>query len=139
MGFITWVIHRGKTPQQPVAEKPQERPRHAKDWHAEKAALEEASRNPITREIKADARDAVSAMKRPSEALLNSVKPPAPESGGNPSAHLQKQDRQEKAQAALSPTDGSKGKSASEEKPKTPEKKTERPRTLPRTPPSWER
>jgi hypothetical protein len=137
MGFITWIVNKRKEAPANNAQ-PQQR-ETAKQMYTREANTEDRNRNPLTPEIKAKAAQAVRGMHGQSEALLQAVKSPSPESGGSPSAHLQKQDGQEKAQAALSPTDGAKGKSGPEDQPKTPEKKPDPPRTLPRTPPSWER
>jgi len=138
-GFIDWIKSRNAARQQAVAEKPQERkPETAKEMYTRETAQEKTAQRPITPEIKAQADRAASAIKegmqRPSQA-----EPAAPETGGSPTARLQKQDGQEKTQAALSPTDGAAGKTPSQESPKKPEKTTERPKTIPRTPASWER
>jgi hypothetical protein len=138
MGFISWIVNKRKEAPAGKVEPPQPT-EYAKQKGTREAFEEEQNRKLLTPEIKADAADAGRVVKRYSETLVETVKPSAPESGGSPSALLQKQDGQEKVQAALSPTDGTKGKPVSVEKPKPPEKKPERPRTLPRTPPSWER
>ena len=138
MGFITWIVNKRKeAPANNV--QPQQPTEYAKQKGTREAFEDERNRKPLTPEIKAKAQDAARGIHHQSEALLQAIEPPAPDSGGNPSALLQKQDGQGKTQAALSPTDGAKGKPMSVEKPETPEKKTERPQTLPRTPPSWER
>ena len=138
-GFIEWIKNRNAARQQSVAEKPQERkPETAQEMYTREAAQQRASEKPITPEIKAQADRAAGAfregMQRPSQS-----RPAAPESSGSPTAQLQKQDGQEKTQAALSPTDGTAGKTPSQEVLKKVEKTTERPKTVPRTPPSWER
>lgn len=134
MGFITWIVHRRKEAPANNAQPPLE---NAKQKGTREAIEEERNRKPLTPEIKAQADEAVRGMRHQSEAISQAIRPA--ESAASPAAHLQKQDGQEKVQAALSPTDGAKGKPVSVDKPKTPEKKTERPRTLPRTPPSWQR
>ena len=93
---------------------------------------------PITPEIKAQVARVLATVTKATHHLQEGQRPES-ENGGSPTAHLQKQDHQDKAQAALSPTDASAGKTESQEKPKAPQKSAERPPSLPRTPPSWER
>jgi hypothetical protein len=137
MGFIDWIKNRNAAREQP--QKTQERkPETAKEMYAREAVQEKAAERLITPEIKAQAEQAASAIRetgqRPSESA-----PAVPETGSSPIAQLQKQDGQENIQTALSPTDGTAGKMPSQERGKKPEKTVERPKTIPRTPPSWDR
>ena len=138
-GLIDWIRNHKAARQQSVAEKPLERkPENAKEMYTREAAQKKASEKPITPEIKAQADRAAGAIKEGMQQPSQSG-PAAPESGSGPTAQLQKQDGQERTQAALSPTDGAAGKTPSQESPKKLGKTTQRPKTIPRTPPSWER
>jgi hypothetical protein len=135
MPFLDFIRNRNASPQQ--AQKAQDpKPETAKEMYTRQAGQESAK--PLSPEMKEQATRALAAMTKGTQ-HLEEGKPAAPESGGSPTAELQKQNQQDKAQAALSPTDASAGKTASQEEPKAPQKSAERPKNLPRTPPSWER
>jgi hypothetical protein len=136
MAFLDFIKNRNQ--QQPVAEKSQEqKPENAKQMYTREAAEQKAAEKPITPEVKAQADKAMGTMREFQQ--QGSPSQPSVSEGSSPNAHLQKQDYQDKAQHALSPTDGAAGKTASQEKTKAPEKQTERPQTIARRPPSWER
>ena len=106
--------------------------------YTRQASEEKAAQRPITPEIKAQADRATAAMEKATQ-HQQAHSAPAPEGSTN-TAHLQNQNQQEKTQAALSPTDDAKGKTATQEKAPAPEKTTERTQqTIARRPPSWER
>jgi hypothetical protein len=138
--FLDFIKNRNVSQQQSVANKPQDqKPETAKEMHSRQAAQEKAAEKPITPEIKAQADRAMATINKASQHLEPQPAPAAPD-GGSPAAHLQKQNHQEKAQPALSPTDGAAGKTAAQDKEKAPEKPVSRtPQTVPRRQPSWER
>jgi len=140
MAFLDFIKNRNVSQQQSVANKPQDqKPETAKEMHSRQAAQEKAAEKPITPEIKAQADRAMATINKASQHLEPQPAPAAPD-GGSPAAHLQKQNHQEKAQPALSPTDGAAGKTAAQDKEKAPEKPVSRtPQTVPRRQPSWER
>ena len=140
MPFLDFIKNRNVSQQQSVANKPQDqKPETAKEMHSRQAAQEKAAEKPITPEIKAQADRAMATINKASQHLEPQPAPAAPD-GGSPAAHLQKQNHQEKAQPALSPTDGAAGKTAAQDKEKAPEKPVSRtPQTVPRRQPSWER
>ncbi len=141
MGFLNWIKDRNAARQQSVARKPQEqKPENAKEMYTRHDALERALAKPITPEIKAMADRVLATIEKASGQTQLPSATTTPESGGNPAALLQNQHRQDTSQNALSPTDGTAGKTAVEGKKSAPEKPVQRvPQTLPRRPPSWER
>ena len=140
MALLDFIKNRNAAQQQSVANRPQEQNSEtAKEMHTRQAAQEKAAERPITPEIKAQADRAMATINKASEHLQPQPAPAAPD-GGSPAAHLQKQNHQENAQPALSPTDGAAGKTAAQDKEKAPEKPVSRtPQTVQRRPPSWER
>ena len=140
MPFLDFIKNRNVSQQQSVANKPQDqKPETAKEMNSREAAQEKAAEKPITPEIKAQADRAMATINKASQHLQPQPAPAAPD-GGSPAAQLQKQNHQEEAQPALSPTDGAAGKTAAQDKEKAPEKPVSRnPQTVPRRPPSWER
>jgi hypothetical protein len=141
MAFLDFVNNRQAAQQQAVAQKSQEqKPETAKEMYARQDTKEQAATKPITPEIKAQADRAMATMNKATEHVQSPAKQPAPETGSAPQAQLQNQSRQDKAQEALSPTDGASGKTALQDKEKAPDKAPQRaPQTMPRRPPSWER
>jgi hypothetical protein len=140
MAFLDFIKNRNASQQQSVANKSQEqKPETAKEMYARETAQEKAAARPITPEIKAQADRALATINKASQHLQSPPAPAAPD-GGSPAAHLQKQSHQEKAQAALSPTDDSAGKTAAQGNEKAPEKPVSQTRqTVARPRPSWER
>jgi hypothetical protein len=143
MGFITWIVNRHKPQQQAVAEKALERAPHATEYFAQKAAQDLASLKPISSQLRAQVSAFQATIYGASLPAESALKLDASTEGGNPSAQVQKQDGQENTQASLSPTDGAKGRSPSQEKPAIEEKssgpaKPQKP-TIQRPTPSWER
>jgi hypothetical protein len=141
MAFLDFVNNRQGAQQQAVAQKAQEqKPETAKEMYARQDAQHKAASKNITPEIKAQADRAMATMNKASGHAQSPAKRTAPETGSAPQAQLQNQSRQDKAQSALSPTDGAAGKTAIQDKEKAPEKTPQRaPQTMPRRPPSWER
>jgi hypothetical protein len=130
-----WMKNRPAAPQPPK----QEAPETAKEMYTRQTGQEKATERAITPEIKAQADRALATINKASRHLQSEPAAAAPDGGSN-AAQLQKQNHQEKAQAALSPTDAAAGKTAAQDKEKAPEKPVSRtPQTLPRRPPSWER
>src|SRR5580658_8752515 len=106
MALLDFIRNRNAARQQAVANRPQEqKPETAKEMHTRQAAQEKAAERPITPEIKAQADRAMATINKASQHLQAQPAPATPD-GGSPVAHLQKQNHQEKAQPALSPTDG---------------------------------
>ena len=140
MALLDFIKNRNAAQQQSVANRPQEqKPETAKEMHTRQAAQDKAAERPITPEIKAQADRAMATINKASQHLQPQPAPAAPD-GGSPAAHLQKQNHQDNAQPALSPTDGAAGKTAAQDKEKAPEKPVSRtPQTVQRRPPSWER
>jgi hypothetical protein len=141
MAFLDFVNNRQAAQQQSVAQTSQEqKPETAKEMYARQDTKEQAAAKPITPEIKAQADRAMATMNKASEHVQSPAKRTAPETGSAPQAQLQNQSRQDKAQEALSPTDGAAGKTAIQGKEKAPEKAPQRAQqTVQRKPPSWER
>src|ERR1017187_10863634 len=101
MAFLDFMKNRNASQQQSVANKPQDqKPETAKEMHTRQAAHEKAAERPITPEIKAQADRAMATINKASQHLQPQPAPAAPDSG-SPTAQLQKQNHQEKAQAAL--------------------------------------
>jgi hypothetical protein len=139
MAFTDWIKNRNASQQPSVAENSQQqKPETAKEMYSREAAQEKAKAKPITPEIKAQA-DRVTATMDKATQHMQTPAAAAPAEGGTNSPHLQKQNRQDKTQAALSPTDDAAGKAAGQAKQPAPEKTPERAQTLPRPKPSWER
>jgi hypothetical protein len=140
MGFLNWIKNHNAAREQSVANRTQgPKPENAKAMYAREAAQEKAAEKPITPEIKEKADRALATINKVAQHLGQAATPAAPETSWSPSAQLQRRDGQEKTQAALSPTDGTTGRTPSKERAKTPEKSPERPKTLTRPRPSWER
>jgi len=142
MAFLDFVNNRQAAQQQAVAQKSQEqKPETAKEMYTRQDTQEKtAASKPITPEIKAQADRAMATMNKASEHVQSPAKRTAPETGSAPQAQLQNQSRQDKAQEALSPTDGASGKTAIQGKEKAPDKTPQRAQqTVPRRAPSWER
>ncbi len=141
MAFLDFINNRQESQQQSVAQTSQEqKPETAKEMYARQDAQAKASAKQITPEIKAQADRATATMNKATEHVQSPAKRTAPETGSAPQAQLQNQSRQDKAQEALSPTDGASGKTALQDKEKAPEKAPQRAQqTMPRRPPSWER
>lgn len=140
MGFIAWITGRNK-PHQPPQQRPREQqPEYARQKAMREDAADKANQKPITAEIKTKADRALATIKKAPERFEWTSVHDTPVSSGTPAARLQKQDHQDKAQEALSPTDDGAGKTASQDKVKAPDNAPQRrPQTLPRRPPSWER
>ena len=132
--FLDWIKDRDGQKVAPAV--PEFRPGQVKQAHAQRDAEELAARKPVTAEVAEQARNAAAAVKLWSGMPQNS---PAgiPEGGGNPTAQLQK--GQETTQTPLSPTDAAAGQTELQEKPRSPEEKVDRPQTIKRPTPSWER
>jgi hypothetical protein len=138
MALLDFIKNRNAQTQQPAAENTQaQKPETAKQMYTRQAGEEKATQKPITPEIKAQADRATAATEKATQ-HQQAYSAPAPEGSTN-TAHLQNQNRQDKTQASLSPTDDAKGKTAAQEKRPAPEKTPERPQTMARRPPSWER
>lgn len=140
MALLEFIKNRNASQQQSIANKsPEQKPETAKEMYSREAAREKAAERPITPEIKAQADRAMATIDKASQHLQSQPAPAAPDGGTN-AAQLQKQNHQEKAQEALSPTDSAAGKTAAQDKEKAPEKPVSRsPQTVPRPRPSWER
>jgi|SRR5580658_6356126 hypothetical protein len=140
MALLDFMKNRNASQQQPVADKSQDlKLETAKEMYSREAAREKAAERPITPEIKAQADRVMATIDKASQYLQPQSAPAAPDGGTN-AAQLQKQDHQEKARAALSPTDSAAGKTAAQDKEKAQEKPVSRsPQTVPRPRPSWER
>lgn len=138
MALLDFIKNRNAQTQQPAAENTQaQKPETAKQMYTRQASEVKVAQRPITPEIKAQADRATAAMEKATQ-HQQAHSAPAPEGSSN-TAHLQNQNQQDKTQAALSPTDDAKGKTAGQEKQPKPEKAPERPQTIARRPPSWER
>jgi hypothetical protein len=144
MAFLDWMKDRPATQQQSVAktsqQQKQEAPeaRTAKEMYAQQAAQDKAAEKTITPAVKTEA-DRATAFLDKASIHQQARNAPDAESGGTNSAHLQKQNNQDKSQAALSPTDSFVGKTALQEKTPTPQTTKVPQKTVPRRPPSWER
>jgi hypothetical protein len=146
MALLDFVKNRQANQQQDVAGKSQQqKPETAKQMYAREAAQEKTNAKPMDQmrpeqqakveQIKATLEKSTQHMNRDAAAPAS-----APANDGGNTAHMQKQNNQEKTQAALSPTDNTAGKTAIRGQDKTPEKAApEKPQTLPRPRPSWER
>ena len=139
MALLDFIRNRNSSQQQSVANKSQQqKPETAKEMYTRQAGQEKAAERPITPEIKAQADRALATINKASQHLQPQA--PAAPDGTTNAAHLQKQNHQDKAQQALSPTDATTGKTAAQAKENTPEKAVSRaPQTVARRPPSWER
>jgi len=141
MALLDFIKNRQESQQHSAAQTTQEqKPETAKEMYTRQDAQEKTASKSITPEIKAQADRAMTTMNKASEHVQSPAKRTAPETGSAPQAQLQNQSRQDKSQEALSPTDGTAGKTAVQGKEKTPEKAPQRAQqTVPRTAPSWER
>jgi len=141
MAFLDWIKNR--RPQTQIAgTKP--KPETAKEMYTRQAAQEKT--NPLDR-IPADERAKLDAIKGTLERATQhqgrdvpTLAAPA-DAMGNREALRQNMAGQDKAAPALSPTTTQTGKRATEKGPsrKTPESTAQRPQTVPRPRPSWER
>jgi hypothetical protein len=142
MALLDFIKNRNASPQQSVAETTQQqKPETAKEMYSRQAVEDKANRVAPTPDQEARAqkigeemRSAMQPQERSSPAPSN-----APGEGGTNAAQLQNQNHQGKAQESLSPTDDARGKTAAHERQPAPEKAAERPQTIARRPPSWER
>ncbi len=149
MGFKDWMRKGQESAKQSVAQNAQEqRPQTAREMYNRLGAREKASRVAPTADQEARARKIGEEMREmhPGSGGAAPAQTDATGSGGSPQAQRQKQEGQDVGQAALSPTDGSAGKTAGQEKhtteetrPKREKPVVQRPKTFPRRRPSWER
>jgi hypothetical protein len=141
MAFLDFIRNRNR--QQSVAQTSQERkPETAKAMYTRQAMEEKANRVAPTQDQEARARKIGEEFRKATQHSEQPVRPPSngPNDDTNRAAQRDKQNRQDKTQEALSPTDGTAGKTASQEKPAPPDMTPPRnPPTLPRPRPSWER
>jgi len=115
MAFLDFIKNRNASRQQPVADHAQaQKPETARQMYAREAAQDKAAEKPITPEIKAYTDRALAAITKATQHISPQAPPPASD-GGTQAAQLQKQHNQDKTQAALSPTDGTVGKTALQE------------------------
>jgi hypothetical protein len=141
MGFITWIVNKRKEAPannvQPQAENP-------KQMFTRQAAEEGRNVRPFD-QMTPEQKAKVEAIKERLEKVISPSPdgdPPKSPGGGAavPQAVRQNMSGQENAAPALSPTGTHKGQPGTETKPKAqPEKPAERPKTVPRPAPSWER
>lgn len=148
MAILDFIKNRNAAQQQDSASKSQEQKHEtAKEMYTRQESQAKASHQPMDRmpqeqqakveEIKGTLQKATQHMERGGGAPSS-----APVEGStNPQPMRQNAMSQEKAAPALSPTSAQKGTPATErEQPSKPqEKPAQRPQTLPRRPPSWER
>jgi hypothetical protein len=145
--FLDFIKNRLTSQQQPVANKSQEqKPETAQQMYKREAVEEKASRNPIGRmppEQIAKLNGIKATLERATRHINKDVHAPsaAPgESAGGWEAMQQNMTAQDKTAPALSPASMQAGKSEPDrDTPNAPEKSVERPQTLPRPRPSWER
>jgi hypothetical protein len=145
MALLDFIRNRNTSPQQAVANKPQEqKPETAKEMYARQAAQEKASQKTIADMPPAQrARmDAIKAeLQKASQHIDGQAKAqPKMDTGGSREALRQNMTGQDKTAPALSPTSAQAGKPETEKTPaKETPKPTPRPQTLPRPRPSGER
>jgi hypothetical protein len=141
MGFLDFINKRQG--QSPAGEQQsqQQKPETAKQMYAQEAAREQASRIAPTADQETRAQKIGDEMRKASQPSQEPapVAASAPEDRGSNAAQLQNQNNQSKEQKALSPTDDATGKTAVQDKQPSPEKTQQRPQTIARTTPSWER
>ena len=145
MGFLEWIKNSNASQQQPVANKPQQpKPETAKQMYTREAALDAAKRKPLS-ELPPAVQSRLDGIKETLRRATQHHEPngdsPSAPAGGltNREAMRQNMTGQDRTAPALSPTGMHAGTPDSEKisPPITP--RVERPKTLPRTPPSWER
>jgi hypothetical protein len=143
VAFLDFVKNRNASQQQPVAEKSQaQKPETAKEMYTREAAQEKANRVAPTADQEARAQKIGDELRKATQHLEHRDFGPsnAPAGSGSNAPQLQKQNKQDKAQEALSPTDDAAGKTAVQDKqPKQEKASDRRPQTVPRRAPSWER
>jgi hypothetical protein len=157
MGFFDWIKNRQAGQQQSVANTAQaEKPETAKQMYTRQAAEEKANAKPLEPQISqahhAEAKDAGRLFDKATQQLQQSPssQPSAPSDGaGSPEPMRQKMMNQDQSSPALSPTSAQKGTPATEKSAATPSNEPpakqpeksapQRPQTVPRRPPSWER
>src|ERR1700744_670286 len=111
--------------QQPAGDSQQPKPGAVKEMYAERDAQQKAAEKPITPEVKEQADRAMAAMNKATQ-HQDGPAGSSPSEGSSNSAHIQKQNHQDKGQASLSPTDDASGKTAAHEKQPGPAKNPER-------------
>ncbi len=124
MAFLDFMKNRNAGRQQPAGDSQQPKPGVVKEMYAERDAQQKAAEKPITPEVKEQADRAMAAMNKATQ-HQDGPAAPSPSEGSSNSAQLQKQNHQDKGQAALSPTDDASGKTAGQEKQPAPEKTPE--------------
>jgi hypothetical protein len=139
--FLDFIKNRGS--ERTASEQhSQQQPETAKQMHTREAIEEKANRVPVTADLQSQAEKIGGEVRKTTQPVQESA-PPAPDAPadqGSNSAHLQKQDHQDKTQKPLSPTDDASGKTAVQEKAPTEEKSPDRTqKTIARPTPSWER
>ena len=156
MGLLDFIKNRMASRQQAVAENAQEKkPETAKEMYAREAKQEEASRKPLDRmppEQQAQVAEIKSRLEKATQ--FNQPEPPpnTPAPAGGRQALRQMSMNQDEAAPPQSPTSAQMGStetqkkapSRSSERSEEPSKpsptpRNDRPQTLPRRPPSWER
>lgn len=159
MGLLDFIKNRMASRQQAVAENAQEKkPETAKQMYAREVKQEEASRKPLDRmppEQQAQVAEIKSRLEKATQ--FNQPEPPAntpaPADGADSrQAIRQKSMNQDEAAPAQSPTSAQRGITEVEKKAPAPSSepgeapskpsptpRNDRPQTLPRRPPSWER
>jgi hypothetical protein len=142
MAFLDWIRNRNQ--QQPVANKPQEQtPETAKQMYTREAAQDEAKRRSLT-ELPLAVQSRLDGIR---ETLQRATQYHDPNGGAaapvggmaNREALRQNMMGQDRSTPALSPTGMHAGTPDSERISPLITPRVERPKTLPRTPPSWER
>jgi hypothetical protein len=139
MAFTDWIKNGSNAASKTAPENTPPKITPVNERHAQEAAKTQEPAKPITPEIKAQAERATAALDKATQHQQAPSAPASPEGSSN-AAQLQNQNQQDKTQAALSPTDDAKGKTATQENKPALEKTTERAQqTIARRPPSWER
>jgi len=144
MAFLDFIKNRNQQP----SDAPEQKPKTAKQMYTREAAQEKASAKPVDQGLTTDQRAVLSDVQGKMQAWTppENTPPPSPASPGaaNPQPMAQKMENQENTAPALSPTSMQAGERSSEKEspapsPETQEKSSQRPQTMQRPTPSWER
>ena len=148
MAFLDFIKNR----QQPGAEQSQQqKPETAKEMYTRQAEQERAGQKPVQQlpdSEKSQARELGARLDKATQHLRQDAAPQTParaDSTGSREPMRQKMMAQDEHAPALSPTSAQRGQTANEKSPspatseKTPEQSQQRPQTIARPTPSWER
>jgi hypothetical protein len=131
----------GGEQQAAVEQQSHQKPETAKEMYTREAVRDQANRIAPTADQEQRAQKIGDEMRKatqPSQEPMPTAAS-APDDRGSNAARLQNQNSQNKEQKALSPTDDAAGKTAVQEKQQAPQNIQQRPQTIARPTPSWER